>query len=499
MKSVNLSLAALSLLILFGLGGISVHAQVAGKLFTVNHNGDSIDAIPGDRICADADGQCTLRAAIQESNTAERDVIIFSMPWPAVISLTLGELSVTANFTSIVGPGARRLAVQRSSAQGTPNFRIFHIPNSDTSIVIRGLSIKNGRAANGLSGGGIKVAAGSTLNLTDVSMTENVAQNGGGIANDGTLNVTRSLIDSNSANINGAAIINTSGSVARITNSTITGGAALVGGAIHNNGDLLLVNNTISHNFAVNNASSMFSGPNGSVRLLNTIVANDISPTAASLQGSFMSLGNNFIADARGSSGFTNGVNNDQVSDNNAINPLLGDLINNGGQTDTRALMNASPAINTGNSCVRTADCSITPPIRLSTDQRTGYNRMVGSSVDIGSFEFGASQSSSSISFGIFTGFGRRAGYMGSIAILTDVITNEKRYSSVRPFGSFGFQNLSPEVYILEIKSKRAGNSLGPSVFALDDFISFTPFLPTDLYPDSSLVIKERETGDHPK
>jgi len=497
MKRVNLSFAILSLLILLGMGGISIQAQVVGKLFTVNHSGDSADANVGDGICADAGGQCTLRAAIQESNTTQRNVIIFAMPWPTVINLTLGELAVTGNFTSIVGPGARRLSIQRSSAQGTPDFRIFHVPNPSTNVAVRGLSIKNGRAASGLPGGGIKVAAGSTLNLTDVSMTENVAQTGGGIANDGTLNITRSLIDSNSANTNGAAIINSANSVARITNSTITGGAALAGGAIHNNGDLLLVNNTISHNFALNTASSVFSGPNGSVRVLNTIIANDISPTAASIQGPFTSLGNNIITDARGSSGFTNGVNNDQVSDNNAIDPLLGDLANNGGQTDTRALLAGSPAIDTGSGCIRNNDCPTTPPVILQTDQRAGYMRLFAKSVDIGSFETEAAMFSGNGSFSSFS-LGNAARHGGSIAILTDVITNQKRYSSVTPFGSYRFQNISLDVSILEIKSKRAGLSTGPRVFSFNDR-PFAPFLTAEIQTDGNLIIREAKTEDRPK
>ncbi len=497
MKRVNLSFAILSLFVFLCASEISVHAQVPGKLFTVNHNGDSVDVNAGDGICADAAGQCTLRAAIQESNTSQRNVIIFAMPWPTVINLTLGELAVTGNFTSIVGPGARRLSIQRSLAQGTPEFRIFHVPNAQTNIVIRGISIKNGRAANGLPGGGIKVTAGSTLSLSDVFMNENVAQNGGGIANDGTLNVTRSLIDSNSANASGAAIINSAGSVARITNSTITGGAALTGGAIHNNGDLLLVNNTISHNFALNGASSVFSGPSGSVKVLNTIIANDISPTATSLQGSFTSLGDNLITDARNSTGFTNGVNNDQVSDNNAINPLLGDLANNGGQTNTRALLTGSPAINTGNSCVRTFDCSITPTIRLFSDQRTGHTRQNGSSVDIGSFEAGAGSISSSVSFRRFGSSGA-ARWGGSIAVLTDVTTNQKLHSSITPFGGFGFQNLTGDVYIQEIRSKRAGLTPGPSVLSFNDFFSF-PLLTAEIQPDGTISLKEAKAEDRPK
>ena len=91
-----------------------------GPLFTVNSTADTIDANPGDALCADSSGRCTLRAAIQESNVepnpnvTSTNVIIFALPNPAVIDLTLGELNITSGIW-MFGPGARRLTVQRSS------------------------------------------------------------------------------------------------------------------------------------------------------------------------------------------------------------------------------------------------------------------------------------------------------------------------------------------------------------------------------------------------
>jgi CSLREA domain-containing protein len=128
MKIFNLAPGMLVLLLLLTLTADETKAE--GKLLTVNDAGDSFDANPGDRICADGNGKCTLRAAIQESNACcYLNVINFVLPMPAVIDLTLGELQIT-RWLSIVGPGAKSLTVQRSPAQGTPNFRIFHITTS---------------------------------------------------------------------------------------------------------------------------------------------------------------------------------------------------------------------------------------------------------------------------------------------------------------------------------------------------------------------------------
>ena len=114
-------LASCLFLILFSTA-LKIDAQTgAGVLFTVNSTADTVDATPGDGLCADPEGHCTLRAAVQESNSnpANLDVIIFDLPNPSVIDLTAGELAI-AGPTQIVGPGARRLTVERKSAVINP-------------------------------------------------------------------------------------------------------------------------------------------------------------------------------------------------------------------------------------------------------------------------------------------------------------------------------------------------------------------------------------------
>ena len=46
-------------------GAIVVEAEAT---FTVDNTNDAVDANPGDGICATSEGECTLRAAIQETN-----------------------------------------------------------------------------------------------------------------------------------------------------------------------------------------------------------------------------------------------------------------------------------------------------------------------------------------------------------------------------------------------------------------------------------------------
>ena len=89
------------------------------------------------------------------------------------------------------------------------------------------------------------------------------------------------------------------------------------------------------------------------------------------------SNGNNLIGNGEDVEAelFTDGINGDLVGTaENPIDPHLGVLKDNGGQTLTHALLPHSPAINTGSS-----------PEELTTDQRS-LNRSIGQT-DIGAFE----------------------------------------------------------------------------------------------------------------
>lgn len=443
-------------------------SQPPGKLFVVKSTADSADATPGDGICADSAGNCTLRAAVDEANAnqAPADVIIFDLAYPAVIELTLGELVLSDTATAIVGPGARRLTVRRQTS--APNaFRIFNVTNAEDRSVPRiwRLRIEGGQAPKGGFGGGIRVGAEASVDLREVWFADNAAANGGALLNEGTLDITRSLFVNNTATDGGGAFHLASGSVTVLTNSTLTSNSAATGGAIDAAGSLVSANNTITHNTATASASSIASAAGSSVSTLNTIIGSDNSLPITSISGEFLSLGNNIVTDARGSTGFSNGVNSDQVSENNSIDPMLGPLADNGGQTDTRALLNGSPAIDNGNSCVFEGQCAVTLP-RLRWDQRTKYLRrtLAGGPVDVGAFESGTATSGGS--GGIFAvptaPRPRTTGFLFAI----DVSTAERRAFVLRANGTYRLQNLpAGDVFVLDYHVKNRPR--GPFVFAI--------------------------------
>jgi hypothetical protein len=450
-----------AVLIALNIGGqISVNAQDGenGLLLTVNDNGDSSDIDPGDRICANANGRCSLRAAIEESNAdPTRNLIIFDLPQPAVIDLTLGELSITSDDLEIVGPGARKLTVQRSHAAGTPDFRIFHLPPLQISVNIRGITIRNGSDE---TGGGVFIEEGDTARLLDSAVSQNIADDGGGITNNGTMWISRCLISSNVSRNEGGGINNPlPASNLIITGSTLTDNHGAASGALDNRGTLHLINDTISHNSA-NGISSIYTFLLGTVKVLNTVIGPDIGQPYHALDGPFQSLGNNIVTNSEGSFGFVNGVNGDQVSVGNAINPLLGNLSNNGGQTDTLSLLSGSPAIDRGNDCALSGQC---PGIYVffsgSRDQRRYFRVLSGSHIDIGAFEFGATETQGTGTIVVGSFGGSVARYANSPVALIDPTTLKTRYCTYNLRGTIRFVNVPiGDVYVIHVKAKRRGN-----------------------------------------
>ena len=333
----------------------------------VNTLGDAADANVGDGICdtdtGTAGDQCTLRAAIQETNNATTDdTINFSLPPSSAITLDSVLPDIAGNF-SVNGPGANLLTVQRNAAGGTPDFRLFMI-NSGTTVGISGITIANG-------------------NLT-------AANNGGGIRNDGVLKVNRSTISNNNCQGNGGGIAGGGGiyniGTAFATDSTISTNSAPNGGGILNLNPMTLVNVTISGNTATSQGGGIYN-LGTTINFGNSIVAGNTAPSGPDGNGfNFNSLDYNLIGNTSGAN-FT-GTTTHNITN---VNPLLGPLLDNGGPTKTHAPLSGSPALEAGNNSLITNPPFIGPPF---TDQRgSGFNRIADgdgnatATVDIGAYE----------------------------------------------------------------------------------------------------------------
>ena len=286
------------------------------------------------------------------------------------------------------------------------------------TLTLTNVTITNNTAGNSTEpgataghGGGVYTNTNVTATLTNCTVSNNSAGDafgldaspgfGGGINNDGIMTVTGSTISGNTSKANGGGFL-TRVALA-VINSTISGNSAALGGGIVNDSpnNLSLTNSTITNNTALAGGGGgggiMNFNPTASAR--NTIIAANVGLDAS---GTFVSLGNNIIGNNASITGFVNGVNGDKVGTEAApLNPGLAPLANNGGPTQTHALLINSPALDAGNNCVLNNSCfpGVGVPLTLTTDQRgAGFPRAADAAdadttqtVDIGAFEAQAS------------------------------------------------------------------------------------------------------------
>jgi hypothetical protein len=307
-------------------------------------------------------GPGTLRAAIaQADQDTTPDTITFAPGVTGTIAL-LTALPGLSRAITIAGPGSSVLTVARSAAPGTPDFRIFAVP-AGADVTISGLTVSRGFG----NGGGIYNAG--TLTVSGSRLSGNGAPgHGGGIYNAGTLAVTDSTLSDNSAG--GGGGISNAGTLT-VTNSTLSGNSAFDGGGgIYNAGTLAVTDSTLSGNSVEGSELFLFGGGifnAGTLTVTASIFANNIGGSLGLSFGAIVSKGHNLFSDSP-----FGALNPTDLTD---TNPLLGPLADNGGPTQTMALLPGSLAI----------DAGVAVP-GVSTDQR-GVPRPQGRAPDIGSFE----------------------------------------------------------------------------------------------------------------
>ena len=227
--------------------------------------------------------------------------------------------------------------------------------------VISENSITSGNGSDGY-GAGIYNCPFSTLTLINTTIRDNSAKVGGGICNGGLLTILNSTFSGNVAREQRGGGIGNYGTLI-ISNSTFSGnssgsdgfaGGILNGGLFQSIGTLLISNSTLSGNTA-GDSGGIFNVNGSTVALQNTILANNMG---GNCRGAFNSGGYNLSSD--NSCGF------DGAGDLNNTDPELGPLQNNGGPTDTMALLRGSPAIDAGNP----GGCTDSHGHLLKTDQR---------------------------------------------------------------------------------------------------------------------------------
>lgn len=422
------------------------------------------------------DDRCSLREAIIAANNNE-DYHECIRVGRGTDSITFAELGDTLVLSSTLPAIDDDLSIdgsgQNITISGNNAVRVL-IVNVGKTLTLQTVTIANGYCEY-CGGGGIDNEG--TLNVVNSTFTGNTAtpypasfggaifnegtltvinstftgnragNSGGGIYNQGTANVTNSAFSGNGGGKSGGAIKNFDGTVT-ITNSTFSGNSGGYGGAIHIlNGNVSVTNSTLSGNYATsgsggaifnvngtldvrsstfvnNNASSggaiyhqgtlyvtnsTFSGNSASARgggvygvsgilsVINTTFSGNSAKPGANgggiANGAVLSLINTIIANSTAGGDCLNTdaaatLVRNLIEDGSCTpyisgDPNLGPLANNGGPTQTFALLTGSAAIDQGND----STCSDEP---VSNRDQRGYARPAGAHCDIGSFEKGS-------------------------------------------------------------------------------------------------------------
>lgn len=319
-----------------------------------------------------------------------------------VIRLTSGQLGIDRNVT-IDASAAPELVVS-----GNLSSRVFEI-SAGVIVSMNDLEVADGTGAS--QGGGI--LNNGTLNLHRVVVRDNTEISagpanfmfgGGGIYNgDGAkLNLTDSTVADNvSVNHPGGGIYGYFNSEVNIEASTIAGNiGGDVAGGLRTLGNLSVLNSTISGNVSTAWHGGAAFMTDGVVTIVNSTITDNIAPagTAGGLMvASFgapvsVTVTNSIVAnngsydcqsEGGGAASLESGGNNvfadtscsSVAEDIVGVDPQLSPLADNGGPTLTHAPAPSSPAIDAAN----LADC---PAI----DQR-GASRPQGAGCDTGAYE----------------------------------------------------------------------------------------------------------------
>ena len=356
-RACALSRAPLALALASALGIAATPGITAANTYTVTSAGDA-----GNRTCAvDA---CTLRDAVAAA-TSDSDTITFASTLSGdtiVLDIAAkGHIAITHSLT-IQGPGANQLTVSGGNVATSSNGGILDLTGSFYSLTVSGITLANGNT----SGYGGALAVGGFENhvaLNYVALVNNHANIGGGgfFTGQETVTVSHSTISGNSAGSAGGGFDSNYGSVT-LTDSTVTGNSAGsgsngAGGGFYIRGPLSVNNSTISGNTSVEGSGFELNAYSGS--LTNSIVSGNSSPTEQFLstgQGGTTTLTANYDL-INGSYYVGGGATFSGAHLITGQDPKLGPLADNGGPTQTLALLPGSPAIDAGdNSTCETTD-----------------------------------------------------------------------------------------------------------------------------------------------
>lgn len=358
----------------------------------------NVDAVSGAGVIPVlADGLCSLREGLENANANSASFVhpdcepghvsgLDQVILPPDAVFTLTDAAVTAplgrtglppvsTLITIQGNGATIQSGNTCTFNGTQSageFRLLLVQSG--SLGTQNLTLANGCADGGVGardGGAIHVAAGAGATLLNTTLRGNRARSGGAIYSESNVLIQTSTLTANTGTFGGGVYAT---GTATLSNSTVSGNnATSLGGAGYVLGGTL----DVEQSTLVDNTSAQLAGIYASmatVNLKNSVLANtrcventDVAPSTWTASGNSLDDGST-CATRFGA----------KVAANSVL--LLAPLADQGGVTETHALLPGSPAIDAAVACTRLNGSTIT------VDQR-GVARPQNLVCDIGAFE----------------------------------------------------------------------------------------------------------------
>ncbi len=324
------ALIVASVLLIGGVGGALLVMVPAGADGTTRYV-SSTGSDGGD--CSSSTSPCaTITYALTQANPGDT----------IEVSGTIEDNpTVTMPVTITQMPGGDPAAVD-----GEGNGSAITILGKNMVVSLTGLTVENGTAAQG---GGVDNAGGSTVVITDSTISGNAASSGGeggGIFNNGTATISNSTISGNSAPGGGQGGGIYDNGTASITDSTISDNSAPdgggQGGGIYDDGTDTITDSTIADNSAPD-GGGQGGGiyDDGTDTITDSTIADNSAPDGGGQGGGIYGNGTTSIGDST-------------ISGNTAVGGQGGGISNGGSQTVLKLLSQSlqQGGLGTGQQCL---------------------------------------------------------------------------------------------------------------------------------------------------
>ena len=282
--------------------GLARPARIPSLVFEVTTTFDGLDTNPGDTHCdvsPDPGDQCTLRAAVMETNSLAGAHEIHLDSGTYILlggadedNSQSGDLDVKGSITvsgSDIGP---------TVIDGGATDRIFQVFGG-AALTLRSVSLRNGKVSGNWpegTGGALRVMSGSSTTLENSQVLSSTATYGGGIFNESLdLNLVDSQVGYNQAAF-GGGVNNNFGRVTLLRstlhhNHADSGGELGGGGLYSQDGEVVLTDSQVFENSTPQSGGGLCARNSAAVQLVHTeVLSNTADMSGAAIYISSSSL-----------------------------------------------------------------------------------------------------------------------------------------------------------------------------------------------------------------